>query len=81
MHAATATQPAKSHHACTASPPPPSPFAARPPAAQVGMRYFHLNKNKYFTPIVNLDKLWSMVGEEVRGERAAACCVQHGLLL
>jgi hypothetical protein len=32
---------------------------------QVGMRYFTLNKNKYHNPIVNLDKLWSLVGEEV----------------
>lgn len=40
---------------------PPSPFFL----AQVGMRYFHLNKNKYHNPIVNLDKLWSLVGEEV----------------
>jgi large subunit ribosomal protein L27Ae len=35
------------------------------------MRYFHLNKNKYFCPIINLDKLWSLVGEEAR-EAAAA---------
>ncbi|KAF5836155.1 component of cytosolic 80S ribosome and 60S large subunit [Dunaliella salina] len=33
---------------------------------KVGMRYFHINKNKYHNPIVNLDKLWSLVGEEVR---------------
>jgi hypothetical protein len=32
---------------------------------QVGMRYFNLKKNKYFCPIINLDKLWSLVGEEV----------------
>ena len=32
---------------------------------QVGMRHFNLNKNHYFNPIVNLDKLWSLVGEEV----------------
>lgn len=31
------------------------------------MRHFHLSKNKYFNPIVNLDKLWTLVGEEVRG--------------
>lgn len=29
------------------------------------MRYFHLSKNKYFNPIINLDKLWTLVGEEV----------------
>lgn len=33
---------------------------------KVGMRHFHLSKNKYFCPIVNLDKLWSLVGEEAR---------------
>ncbi len=40
-------------------------FTTHPPP-QVGMRYFHLNKNKYFQPIINLDKLWSLVGNEVR---------------
>lgn len=30
------------------------------------MRYFNLNKNKYHNPIINLDKLWTLVGEEVR---------------
>lgn len=34
------------------------------------MRYFHLSKNKYFCPIINLDKLWTLVGEE--GRLAAA---------
>jgi large subunit ribosomal protein L27Ae len=34
---------------------------------QVGMRHFHYSRNKYHCPIVNLDKLWSLVGEEVRG--------------
>jgi hypothetical protein len=24
---------------------------------KVGMRYFHLNKNKYFCPVINLDKV------------------------
>uniref|UniRef100_A0A7S0VF22 Large ribosomal subunit protein uL15/eL18 domain-containing protein n=2 Tax=Polytomella parva TaxID=51329 RepID=A0A7S0VF22_9CHLO len=33
---------------------------------KVGMRYFHLSKNKYHCPIVNLDKLWNLVGEEAR---------------
>jgi len=34
--------------------------------AQVGMRHFHYSRNKYHCPIVNLDKIWSLVGEEVR---------------
>jgi hypothetical protein len=30
------------------------------------MRHFHKQKNHYHCPIVNLDKLWALVGEEVR---------------
>lgn len=30
------------------------------------MRYFHLSKNKYFCPVINLDKLWALVGEDAR---------------
>eukprot|EP00197_Chlamydomonas_leiostraca_P012144 CAMPEP_0202864364 /NCGR_PEP_ID=MMETSP1391-20130828/4628_1 /ASSEMBLY_ACC=CAM_ASM_000867 /TAXON_ID=1034604 /ORGANISM="Chlamydomonas leiostraca, Strain SAG 11-49" /LENGTH=147 /DNA_ID=CAMNT_0049544097 /DNA_START=54 /DNA_END=497 /DNA_ORIENTATION=+ len=37
---------------------------------KVGMRHFHLSKNQYFNPIINLDKLWTLVGEEAR-EKAA----------
>ena len=33
---------------------------------QVGMRHFNIRKNKYHCPIVNLDKLWNLVGNEVR---------------
>ena len=33
---------------------------------QVGMRHFNIRKNLYHCPIVNLDKLWALVGEEVR---------------
>ncbi len=29
------------------------------------MRYFHLSKNKYHCPIINLDKIWNLVGEQV----------------
>lgn len=50
------------------------------------MRYFNLNRNKYFCPIVNLDKLWSLAGEEAReeaakkGKQAAVIDVtQHGI--
>jgi large subunit ribosomal protein L27Ae len=32
---------------------------------QVGMRHFHKTKNQFHCPIVNLDKIWSLVGEEV----------------
>lgn len=34
------------------------------------MRNFHLNRNHSFAPTLNLDKLWSLVGQENR-ERAA----------
>merc|ERR1712062_590420 len=37
---------------------------------KVGMRHFHLKKNKYFCPTINVDNLWSLVGEEVRKEFA-----------
>lgn len=30
------------------------------------MRHFHKAKNQLHCPIVNLDKIWSLVGEEVR---------------
>jgi hypothetical protein len=29
------------------------------------MRYFNKRTNKYHSPIVNLDKLWTLVGDEV----------------
>lgn len=45
---------------------------------QVGMRYFHKNRNKFFCPIINLDKIWSLVGEEVR--RHCSCCILPGVL-
>ncbi|GFH12979.1 60S ribosomal protein L27a [Haematococcus lacustris] len=35
------------------------------------MRHFHLQKNKYFNPIINLDKLWSLAGEQVRTDAAS----------
>ncbi|KAJ1504306.1 60S ribosomal protein L28 [Coelomomyces lativittatus] len=35
------------------------------------MRYFHLNKNKYWKPVVNVQALWSLVGESVRQEYKA----------
>jgi len=30
------------------------------------MRQFHLTRNKYHCPTVNLDKLWSLVSEQTR---------------
>ncbi len=37
---------------------------------KVGMRHFHLRKNAYHTPTVNVDKIWSLVPEEVRTSHA-----------
>jgi len=31
-----------------------------------GMRHFHLKRNQDFCPIVNLDKLWTLVSEDTR---------------
>lgn len=35
---------------------------------KVGMRYFHKTNNQFWKPEVNLDKLWSLVPEEVRAQ-------------
>ena len=35
---------------------------------KVGMRHFHLLKNRTTRPIANLDQLWSIVGEDVLKE-------------
>ena len=35
---------------------------------KVGMRHFHLTRNMYWRPIINVDKLWSLVpAEEKKG--------------
>merc|ERR1711883_1468 len=52
---------------------------------KVGMRHFHLKKNKYFCPTINVDSLWSLVGEEVRksyvgkSEAPVIDCTAHGV--
>merc|ERR1712224_767322 len=33
---------------------------------KVGMRHFHKQKNHYHMPIINLDKLWTLLGEAAR---------------
>ena len=33
---------------------------------KVGMRHFHMTKNKYFKPAINVDKVWSLVSEQTR---------------
>ncbi|GIY25488.1 60S ribosomal protein L27a [Caerostris extrusa] len=33
---------------------------------KVGMRNFHLKKNQKYCPIINIDKIWSLVSEKTR---------------
>ncbi|KAF8390489.1 hypothetical protein HHK36_025015 [Tetracentron sinense] len=33
---------------------------------KVGMRYFHKLRNKFYNPIVNIDKLWSLIPQEIK---------------
>lgn len=40
-------------------------------AVQVGMRHYHLTKNQYHVPILNLDKLWNLVGDAVQAKAAS----------
>ena len=35
---------------------------------KVGMRYFHLTKNQYYCPIINVEQLWSLVPPKVANE-------------
>jgi len=38
---------------------------------KVGMRRFHLVKNRDHRPVVNLDKIWTLIGEEVLADAQA----------
>ncbi|ERM97648.1 hypothetical protein AMTRI_Chr01g110240 [Amborella trichopoda] len=38
---------------------------------KVGMRYFHKLRNKFYCPIVNVDKLWSLLPEEAKPKAIA----------
>ena len=40
-----------------------------------GQRHFHYQKNQYFKPTLNLDKLWTLVPEEARKASTAAKAV------
>lgn len=39
---------------------------------QLGMRNFHLRRNKDFCPVLNLDKLWTLLSEQARLKYANA---------
>jgi hypothetical protein len=30
------------------------------------MRHFHLKRNQYFNPVVNVDKIWTLVSEQTK---------------
>ena len=34
------------------------------------MRHFHLKRNKYYCPVINVERLWEMVPVKVRDEAA-----------
>lgn len=38
---------------------------------KLGMRYFHKTNNQYYSKEINVDKLWSLVGDEVAKEAQA----------
>ncbi|XP_039144383.1 60S ribosomal protein L27a-3-like [Dioscorea cayenensis subsp. rotundata] len=39
---------------------------------KVGMRYFHRLRNKFHRPILNLDRIWSLVPEDVAAKADAS---------
>jgi len=50
---------------------------------KVGMRHYHLLRNHYYRPTVNIDKLWSLVTEQKRtqvpeGKMPVIDCVRAG---
>ena len=38
---------------------------------KVGMRYFHKQQNHFWKPVINLDKLWTLIPQEKREEYLA----------
>ena len=39
---------------------------------KVGMRHYHLTKNAYFSPAINVDSIWNLVSEQTRTDFAKA---------
>ncbi|KAG6394750.1 hypothetical protein SASPL_145340 [Salvia splendens] len=37
---------------------------------KVGMRYFHRLRNKFHCPTINIDRLWSLVPQEVKDKES-----------
>lgn len=52
--------------------PPPFFYFMLASSSQVGMRHFHVLRNREHCPIVNLDKLWSMLPAGTLEEAKAA---------
>ncbi len=51
---------------------------------KVGMRYFHKNKQQFFCPTINVEKLWTLVSEDARtscpsGKAVVIDCLKHGI--
>jgi len=72
-HVARVYTPRRRQPPTTPPNPPASPLARSHPGyfGKVGMRYFHKTQNKFFCPVVNLDKLWSLVSEQTRTKAVA----------
>merc|ERR1712205_192812 len=47
---------------------------------KVGMRHFHYTKNMYHCPTVNLDRLWTLVSNDVREQYAKSEVLGKGRL-
>ncbi|KAL5995114.1 60S ribosomal protein L27a-3 [Asimina triloba] len=47
---------------------------------KVGMRYFHKLRNKFYRPIVNIDRLWSLIPEDVKEKAKSASAGQAPLI-
>ena len=50
---------------------------------KVGMRYFHKTQQKFHCPVINVEKLWTLVSEEARtscpsGKAVVIDCVKNG---
>ncbi|XP_072991002.1 large ribosomal subunit protein uL15x-like [Typha latifolia] len=39
---------------------------------KVGMRYFHRLRNKFHCPAVNVERLWSLIPEDIKAKAASA---------
>ena len=61
------------------------PFLCSHPGyfGKVGMRYFHKLKQQFHCPVINVEKLWTLVSEEAKkscpkGKAVVIDCVKNG---